>query len=73
MKIIIFISLLFFGINGFAQTDTIKLVRKEAIRLDSIGFQLHKIKTTQKPLIILIRRSKWIQLSDKSFYIVQSP
>ncbi len=44
MKKTILIALLFIGINGFAQTDNLKLNRKEAIRLDSIGQTFDKEK-----------------------------
>ena len=42
-KIILF-ALLFLGINSFAQSDNLKLNRKEAIRLDSIGKVLHTMQ-----------------------------
>ena len=50
MKNIVFFALLFAGINSFAQTDTIILNRKEAIRLDSIGLQLHKLEKYKEAL-----------------------
>ncbi len=42
MKKLILLAFLFIGLNSFSQTDSTKIKRKEAIRLDSIGQVLHK-------------------------------
>jgi tetratricopeptide (TPR) repeat protein len=48
-KILLF-ALLFIGMNSFAQSDNLKLNRKDAIRLDSIGQELHKSKNYKEAI-----------------------
>jgi len=53
-KIILF-ALLFLGINSFAQSDNLKLNRKEAIQQDSIGEVLRKSKEYKEAIDVFDR------------------
>lgn len=51
MKPLFLMAMLFIGINGFAQTENIKLNRNEAIMLDSIGETFFKAEKYQEAIV----------------------